>query len=65
MTLPPIRVARAVQHLAARAITTRGLADPITRALLTTAALAAAAAWEAGHRVPDLHPSRRSGHRRH
>lgn len=34
MTLPPIRLARAVQHMATRAITTRGLTDLITRALL-------------------------------
>ncbi|MFJ3106549.1 hypothetical protein [Streptomyces sp. NPDC086835] len=57
-------MAQAFQYLAARAITTRGLTHPITRALLTTAALAAAAAWEVGHRVPDLHPSLRSGPRR-
>ncbi|WP_307710781.1 hypothetical protein [Streptomyces sp. V1I6] len=56
----PIRVARAVQYLAARAITTRGLSDPITRALLTTAALAAATAWEAGYRVTELHAPRRT-----
>jgi hypothetical protein len=31
--------------------------------LLAAAALAAAAAWEAGHRVADLHPTRR--HERH
>ncbi|MEU0373411.1 hypothetical protein ABZ070_24700 [Streptomyces sp. NPDC006283] len=58
---PAIRMARAVQSSAARAITTRGLAHPTTRTLLAAAALAAAAAWEAGHRVPDLHPSLRSG----
>jgi hypothetical protein len=60
MTLPPIRLARAVQHLAARAITTRGLADPITRALLTAAALAVSRAREAGHRVTDVHVPRRT-----
>ncbi|MEV8311873.1 hypothetical protein AB0P36_32245 [Streptomyces flavidovirens] len=50
-------MARAVQHLATRAIAARGLAHPVTRALLAAAALAAAGAWEAGHRVADLHPS--------
>lgn len=54
---PPIRMARAAQHLAARAIAARGLAHPVTRALLAVAALAAAGAWEAGHRVTDLHPA--------
>ncbi|MFC6987150.1 hypothetical protein [Streptomyces cirratus] len=35
----------------------RGLAHPLTRALLAAAALTAAAAWEAGHRVAELHPA--------
>lgn len=51
----PIRVARAAQQLAARAIAVRGLAHPTTRRLLAVAATAAAAAWEAGHRVHDIH----------
>lgn len=52
----PIRLARTAQHRAVRAIATRGLTHPVTRALLMAAALAAAAAWEAGHRVTDTHP---------
>ncbi|OEJ36327.1 hypothetical protein [Streptomyces agglomeratus] len=53
----PIRAARTAQQHAVRAIAARGLAHPITHALLAAAALAAAGAWEAGHRVTDLHPS--------
>ncbi|MDQ1033642.1 hypothetical protein QFZ75_000058 [Streptomyces sp. V3I8] len=51
----PIRRARTAQHRAVRAIAQRGLAHPGSRALLAAAALAATAAWEAGHRVADLH----------
>ncbi|MER5973283.1 hypothetical protein ABT112_26750, partial [Streptomyces sp. NPDC002055] len=43
---------------AARAVRTIGPGHPRTRLLLTTAALAAAAAWDAGHRVTDLHQRR-------
>ncbi|MDX3208710.1 hypothetical protein [Streptomyces scabiei] len=53
-----IEAARAAQHLAARAATAAGPTHPLTRLLLAVAALAAAAAWEAGHRVADLHHSR-------
>ncbi|WP_381805502.1 hypothetical protein [Streptomyces niveus] len=48
-------MARAAQYLAARAIAVRGLAHPTTRRLLAIAAMAAATAWEAGHRVHDIH----------
>ncbi|MCX5355605.1 hypothetical protein [Streptomyces mirabilis] len=51
-----IRRARIAQRLAVRAIAQRGLAHPATRTLLAAAALAAAAAWEAGHHVTDVHP---------
>ncbi|MEJ8631987.1 hypothetical protein [Streptomyces sp. MS2.AVA.5] len=53
---PPIRLAQAVQHLAVRAIAARGVAHPITRALLAAAATAASRAWDMGHRVTDTHP---------
>ncbi|MCX4902355.1 hypothetical protein [Streptomyces sp. NBC_00892] len=53
----PIRAARTAQHHAVRAITTRGLAHPITLTLLAAAATAAARAWDAGHRVTDTHPA--------
>ncbi|MFE7574676.1 hypothetical protein ACFU5Z_08060 [Streptomyces sp. NPDC057521] len=52
-----IRAARAAQKRAARAIAARGLAHPLTRILLAAAATAAAQAWEAGHRVTDIHPA--------
>ncbi|MGZ2360954.1 hypothetical protein LRE75_30470 [Streptomyces sp. 372A] len=52
-----IRAARAAQKRAARAIAVRGLAHPLTRILLAAAATAAAQAWEAGHRVTDIHPA--------
>ncbi|MEV5204421.1 hypothetical protein [Streptomyces sp. NPDC053720] len=52
-----IRAARTAQHCAVRAITARGLAHPITLALLAAAATAAAQAWDAGHRVTDTHPA--------
>ncbi|MCX4851871.1 hypothetical protein [Streptomyces sp. NBC_00893] len=51
----PIRAARAAQHHAVRAITTRGLAHPLTLALLAVAATAAARAWDAGHPVTETH----------
>ncbi|MFJ1601522.1 hypothetical protein [Streptomyces sp. NPDC088261] len=57
MPLSPIRAARAVQILAARAALTCGLAHPATRTLLAVAASVAARAWEAGHRVHDVHPA--------
>jgi hypothetical protein len=53
-----IHAARAAQHRAARAAATVGAAHPLARLLLAAAAMAAAAAWEAGHRVTDLHPHR-------
>ncbi|PRH79656.1 hypothetical protein C6N75_08465 [Streptomyces solincola] len=52
-----ISAARAAQRRAARAALHRGMTHPVTRMLLAAAALAAAAAWEAGHRVIDLHHS--------
>ncbi|WP_329449107.1 hypothetical protein OG906_41065 (plasmid) [Streptomyces sp. NBC_01426] len=51
-----IPVARTAQHHAVRAIAARGLRHPLTQALLAAAVLTAAAAWEAGHRVTDIHP---------
>ncbi|MFD5728328.1 hypothetical protein ACFWMT_19855 [Streptomyces sp. NPDC058368] len=57
MTIPVIPAARTAQHLAARAATVCGLAHPLTRLLLAAAATAAAQAWEAGHRVTDIHPA--------
>ncbi|MFD3719858.1 hypothetical protein [Streptomyces sp. NPDC058674] len=51
-----IPTARTAQHHAVRAIAARGLAHPLTRVLLAAAALTAAAAWESGHRVTDIHP---------
>lgn len=64
MTLPrPIQRARAAQHLAARALARWGTAHPVARLALTAAALAAAAAWDAGHPVPALHPSPRVAQR--
>ncbi|MEW2308941.1 hypothetical protein [Streptomyces sp. NPDC006864] len=53
-----IRAARTAQHLAVRALTAHGLAHPLTLALLAAASTAAARAWEAGHQVTDIHPSR-------
>ncbi|MGW2109486.1 hypothetical protein [Streptomyces sp. NPDC001948] len=52
-----IRAAQTAQYRAVRAITTRGLAHPITLTLLAAAATAAARAWDAGHRVTDTHPA--------
>lgn len=51
-----IHAARAARHRAARATQAIGLHHPLTRLLLAAAALAAAQAWEAGHRVTDIHP---------
>ncbi|MET7409386.1 hypothetical protein ACIBSR_38810 [Streptomyces sp. NPDC049936] len=53
-----IPAARAAQHRAARAASRIGAGHPLTRLLLAAAAVAATAAWEAGHRVADLHPPR-------
>jgi hypothetical protein len=41
-----------------------GPTHPLTRLLLAAAAVAAAAAWEAGHRVTDLHLLRLHHHER-
>ncbi|MGW2713385.1 hypothetical protein ACWC4J_31070, partial [Streptomyces sp. NPDC001356] len=41
-----------------------GSGHPLARLLLAAAALAAATAWEAGHRVTDLHSARRHHHER-
>ncbi|TBO60230.1 hypothetical protein EYS09_07950 [Streptomyces kasugaensis] len=61
-----MRRARAAQHRAARAITRHGLAHPLARTLLAAAALAAAAAWEAGHHVRDIHsPALHQGQQHH
>ncbi|KQZ12365.1 hypothetical protein ASD51_33120 [Streptomyces sp. Root55] len=53
-----IRAARAAQHHAVRAIALRGLTHSLTHLLLTAAATVAAQAWDAGHRVADIHPAR-------
>ncbi|MFD3920234.1 hypothetical protein [Streptomyces sp. NPDC058595] len=50
-----ISAARAAQHRAARAALARGLRHPATRVLLASAAMAAATAYQAGHRVRDIH----------
>ncbi|OLO25497.1 MULTISPECIES: hypothetical protein [Streptomyces] len=55
--MPLIRAARTAQHLAVRALTAHGLAHPLTLALLAAASTTAARAWEAGHRVTDIHPA--------
>lgn len=47
--------ARAAQNAAARALLAHGPRHPAARALLTTAALAARAAYTAGHAVRDIH----------
>jgi hypothetical protein len=52
-----IQAARAAQQRAARAALAVGSHHPLARVLLAAAAMAATAAWEAGHRVADLHPS--------
>ncbi|MEU2440181.1 hypothetical protein ABZ595_28965 [Streptomyces rubradiris] len=64
MTRPLIDAARAAQHRAARAALAVGPAHPLARLLLAAAALAAAAAWESGHRVTDLHPTRQQQRQR-
>ncbi|MFC5659083.1 hypothetical protein [Streptomyces nogalater] len=64
MTRPLIDAARAAQDRAARAALAVGPAHPLARLLLAAAALAAATAWDAGHRVTDLHPARRHHHER-
>lgn len=61
---PGMRAARAAQMRAARAAHAVGARHPLTRLLLAAAAMAAAAAWEAGHRVTDLHLIRRRHHHR-
>ncbi|MFH9298825.1 hypothetical protein [Streptomyces sp. NPDC017520] len=52
-----IRAARTAQHLAVRALAAHGLAHPLTLVLLAAASTTAARAWEAGHRVTDIHPA--------
>ncbi|MEU2357935.1 hypothetical protein ABZ599_34000 [Streptomyces misionensis] len=64
MSVPLIDAARAAQQRAARAALAVGPAHPLARLLLAAAALAAATAWDAGHRVTDLHPARRNHHER-
>ncbi|MFC7016069.1 hypothetical protein ACFQMH_31105 [Streptomyces viridiviolaceus] len=59
-----IQAARAAQHRAARAAASIGAGHPLTRLLLTAAAVAATAAWDAGHRVADLHQPRRHNEKR-
>ncbi|NUK11172.1 hypothetical protein HRW18_24975 [Streptomyces lunaelactis] len=57
----PIHRARTAQNLAIRAIAARGLAHPITLALLAVAATTASRAWDIGHRVTDTHPPAPNG----
>ncbi|MFD4974609.1 hypothetical protein [Streptomyces sp. NPDC058424] len=59
-----IHKARAAQRRPARAASAVGPAHPLTRILLAAAAMAAAAAWETGHRVTDLHHPTRQHHER-
>ncbi|MBB5932577.1 hypothetical protein [Streptomyces echinatus] len=59
MRQPLIDAARVAQQRAARAASAVGPAHPLARLLLTAAGLAAVTAWDAGHRVTDLHPARR------
>jgi len=54
---PLIRAARTAQTRAVRAALRVGPAHPRTRLLLAAAAVAATAAWEAGHHVADVHPA--------
>jgi hypothetical protein len=54
-----IQAARAAPPRAAPAAAAVGSHHPLARLLLAAAAMAAAAAWDAGHRVTDLHPPRR------
>ncbi|MFF3389417.1 hypothetical protein ACFYW1_00480 [Streptomyces sp. NPDC002669] len=53
-----IRAARIAQHRAMRAVAVRGPKDPVALGLLADAARAAVRAWDAGHRVVDVHPRR-------
>ncbi|MFF4771078.1 hypothetical protein ACFY1V_31675 [Streptomyces sp. NPDC001255] len=53
--MPHIRRVRAAQHLAARALLLHGPAHPLARRLLALAARTAARAFDAGHRVLDVH----------
>ncbi|MFE7618128.1 hypothetical protein ACFU6N_21195, partial [Streptomyces sp. NPDC057496] len=41
-----------------RAVAVRGPKDPVALGLLADAARAAVRAWDAGHRVVDVHPRR-------
>ncbi|MEV5249859.1 hypothetical protein [Streptomyces werraensis] len=59
-----IQTALAAQHRAARAAARIGVGHPRTRLLLAAAAVAATAAWDAGHRVADLYPPRRHTEKR-
>ncbi|MFE2943389.1 hypothetical protein ACFXKG_30700 [Streptomyces sp. NPDC059255] len=53
-----MRIARAAQRRAARAIARLGLTHPLTSLLLTAAAITAASAYRAGHSVTEIHPPR-------
>lgn len=53
--MTPIRAARTAQYLAVRALTTHGLAHPLTLAFLAAAVEAAAQAWDRGHPVDAIH----------
>lgn len=57
-----IHAAGVAQYRAARAVHAVGAAHPLTRLLLAAAAVAATAAWEAGHRVADIHLPRHHAH---
>lgn len=54
----PICAARDAQYRAARAAARIGVRHPLARLLLAAAAVAAGTAWDAGHRVADLHCTR-------
>ncbi|MGW3464941.1 hypothetical protein ACWDE9_37610, partial [Streptomyces olivaceoviridis] len=62
--VPPLPAPGAAHHRAPGAALAVGPGHPLARLLLAAAALAAAAVWEAGHRVTDLHPARRHHHER-
>ncbi|MFJ2819046.1 hypothetical protein [Streptomyces sp. NPDC087294] len=53
-----IQAARTAQQRAARAVAAVGPRHPCARILLAAAALAAATAWDAGHRVAAVHAPR-------
>ncbi|MEV6131967.1 hypothetical protein AB0M05_35140 [Streptomyces violaceusniger] len=53
-----LRMARAAQHRAARAIAARGPAHPIALALVEDAAAATNRALDRGHPVHAIHPPR-------